>query len=132
LTLDLPAAAPLIMADPDRLQQVLGNLLANGLRHVCQGDQRPHRLHIWLEQVDGRLQLAVADNGPGLSPAARQHVFDRFWRGESSRSRDQGGSGLGLAICRAIVEAHHGRIWAEETPGGGATFILELSIQTAD
>jgi signal transduction histidine kinase len=89
-------------------------------------------LHIWLEQVDGRLQLAVADNGPGLSPAARQHVFDRFWRGESSRSRDQGGSGLGLAICRAIVEAHHGRIWAEETPGGGATFILELSIQTAD
>jgi signal transduction histidine kinase len=126
LTLDLPDVAPLIMADPDRLQQVLSNLLANGLRHARQGEAQPHRLHIWLGQADGRLQLGVADNGPGLSPEARQHVFDRFWRGESSRSRDQGGSGLGLAICRAIAEAHHGRIWAEETPGGGATFVLEL------
>jgi signal transduction histidine kinase len=130
LIVDLPAAGPLVIADPDRLQQVLSNLLANGLRHVRQNGSLAPTLQITVTTADGRGCLAVADNGPGLSPAARQRVFDRFWRAENSRSRDQGGSGLGLAICRAIVEAHHGRIWVEETPGGGATFILELPVET--
>jgi two-component system OmpR family sensor kinase len=71
-------------------------------------------------------QLRVSDNGPGLSPEAQQHIFDRFWRADRARSRDQGGSGLGLAICQAIVDAHDGRIWVESTAGQGATFIVEL------
>ena len=132
LTVDLPAAAPPILADPDRLQQVLSNLLANGLRHVRQNGRDHPAVQIKVTTADGRGRLAVIDNGPGLSPAARQRVFDRFWRAEGSRNRDQGGSGLGLAICRAIVEAHHGRIWAEETPGGGATFVLELPLENND
>jgi signal transduction histidine kinase len=128
LILDAPPNLPLVLADPDRLQQVMGNLTANALRHIGQGTRQPLSLRLALAELPGAVQVRVADNGPGLSPEARAHVFDRFWRAESSRSRDQGGSGLGLAICRGIVLAHHGQIWAEETPGGGATFVFTLPV----
>ncbi|HRQ37248.1 MAG TPA: ATP-binding protein [Chloroflexota bacterium] len=128
LLLDVPAAVPLVLADSDRIQQVMGNLVANALRHLRQGTCQPCMLRLELSEQPGMVQVCVADNGPGLSPEARQHVFDRFWRAESSRTRDQGGSGLGLTICRGIVLAHHGRIWVDETPGGGATFIFALPV----
>ncbi len=132
LVLDTTANLPLVLADPDRLQQVTSNLVANALRHLSQSGRQPHQLRLTVRPFADRVQVCVADNGPGLSPEARQHVFDRFWRGESSRSRDQGGSGLGLAICRGIVQAHNGRIWVEETPGGGATFCFTLPIHHPD
>ena len=121
-----PAVSPLVLADPDRLQQVLGNLMANALRYVVRGERQPRTVQFRLVVLDDAVQVFVADNGPGLSAEAQGHVFDRFWRAENSRSRDQGGSGLGLAICRAIITAHNGRIWVQDTPDGGATFAFQL------
>jgi len=72
------------------------------------------------------VRLSVSDNGPGLSAEAQAHVFDRFWRGDRARNRSAGGSGLGLAICRAIVQAHGGRIWVESEIGSGTTFHAAL------
>ena len=115
------------LADPGRIRQVLGNLLSNALRHVNTGENDTPQVTLSLMERGDVAQLRVSDNGPGLSPEAQEHIFDRFWRADHARSRDQGGSGLGLAICRAIVNAHDGRIWVESTAGEGATFIIELS-----
>jgi signal transduction histidine kinase len=102
LLTDLPAEPVSITADADRLRQVLGNLLANALRHVTKGENGPPQVTVSLVRQNGTAVLRIADNGPGLSPQAQAHVFDRFWRADSARSRDQGGSGLGLAICKAV------------------------------
>jgi len=126
LTAEVPAEAVMITADPSRIRQVLGNLLSNALRHVSAGENGPPQVTLSLFNRGDVAQLRVSDNGPGLSPEAQQHIFDRFWRADRARSRDQGGSGLGLAICRAIVDAHDGRIWVKSTAGQGATFIIEL------
>jgi signal transduction histidine kinase len=72
--------------------------------------------------------VSVSDNGPGLSPEAQQHVFDRFWRADAGRSRDRGGSGLGLAISKGIIIAHGGQIWVESAAGQGAKFTFELPV----
>jgi signal transduction histidine kinase len=117
---------PPITADPARLRQLLGNLLANALRYARQDTNPQVQVRITLQP--GFVQVDVADNGPGLSPEAQTHVFDRFWRGDGARSRDQGGSGLGLAICRAIVTAHRGRITVNSTPNHGATFSFSLPL----
>jgi signal transduction histidine kinase len=71
----------------------------------------------------------VRDTGPGIAPADLPFVFDRFWRADRSRSRDDGSAGLGLAIARQLVEAHGGRIWAESQPGQGATFSFTLPVK---
>ena len=73
-----------------------------------------------------RLEISVTDDGPGIAPEQLEHVFERFYRAEESRSRDSGGSGLGLAIARAIVEAHGGRIEAESELGAGTTVRIDL------
>lgn len=126
LTAVLPPHPTLITADSDRIQQVLGNLIANALRHITKDNATP-TVTITLTNNDNNTQLRITDNGPGLTPTAQAHVFDRFWREDSARNRKNGGSGLGLAICRAIVEAHNGRISLESTPGLGATFIINLT-----
>ena len=125
LTAELDAAVPLIQADKARLQQVLGNLLGNALRHAPQGNDAP-LIRVAVTPTDGGVRLAVADNGPGMAPEAAAHVFDRFWRADAARSRDRGGSGLGLAICQGIVQAHNGRIWVETEPGRGTIFLAEF------
>ena len=73
-----------------------------------------------------RLGISVSDTGPGISPDELEQIFERFHRVDRGRARDSGGTGLGLAIARAIVEAHGGRIWAESSQGGGATFRVDL------
>ncbi len=130
LELALEADLPRVLADEARLQQVLGNLLSNALRHVSQGDASPLlvRLAVTAPGPAGVVRVSVSDNGPGLSLEAQQHVFDRFWRADAGRSRERGGSGLGLAISRGIVIAHGGQIWVESIPGQGATFIFELPV----
>lgn len=122
LTLERPASLPLVLADRDRLAQVMGNLLSNALRHT------PPEGRITVRVTDrGReVVIAVADNGPGVPPEDLSHLFERFWRRDPSRQRATGGSGLGLSIARHIVEAHSGRIWAEPTPGGGLTVAFTL------
>jgi signal transduction histidine kinase len=121
---------PLIQADEARVQQVLGNLLSNALRHVGQGGALSPEVRLAVSAPDQAefVRVSVADNGPGLSPEAQQHVFDRFWRADAGRSREKGGSGLGLAISRGIVIAHGGQIWVESSPGHGAAFVFELPV----
>ncbi len=114
---------PLMRADIDRVRQTLYNLLSNALRHTPAGGMvritaRPASL------PDGRggVEIAVEDTGPGLSPEEQAHVFDRFWRADASRSRDQGGSGLGLTIARRLIEAQGGVMGVDSEPGQGARF----------
>ena len=109
-------------ADPDRLTQVLRNLVRNAVAHTAPGG----RIAVVAHARAGRLTVAVTDSGPGIAPEHLERVFERFYRVDEGRSRDRGGSGLGLAIARAIVEAHGGRIWAESQPGQGTTITLEL------
>ena len=128
LAAEIPAGLPLLNADADRIQQVLGNLLANAVRHVVRGSAAEPAVTLRVALDGAALRFAVADNGPGLSPAEREKVFARFWRGDRSRSRGQGGSGLGLAIAAAIVTAHGGHIWVESDPGAGSTFSFSLPL----
>jgi signal transduction histidine kinase len=123
LKLDAQAGLPEILADPDRLAQVLGNLISNSLRYT------PSNGEIILGgRPDGNsLILTVTDNGRGIAPEALPHVFDRFYRGDSARTRAEE-SGLGLAIARSIVEAHGGAISAESSPGVGTTMKITLPI----
>jgi signal transduction histidine kinase len=122
LTLETPPDLPQVLADRDRLAQVLGNLLSNALRYVPQGG------HIVVRVKDQGQEVAVsvADDGPGVRPADLPRLFERFWRGDPARQRATGGSGLGLAIARHIVGAHGGRIWAAPTPAGGLTVTFTI------
>jgi signal transduction histidine kinase len=105
-------------ADPDRLAQVVRNLVANAVAHTEVGG----RVDVRASATEGRLRVEVADDGPGIPADEAAHLFERFYRSPETRARDRGGSGLGLAIARAIVEAHGGRIWAEPGPGGRVGF----------
>ena len=117
---------PDIQADPDRIRQVLFNLLFNGLRHTPPGGK------ITLEGTadDQGICVSVTDTGEGLDPEQLSSVFDRFYRGDKSRSRETGGSGLGLAIVKAIVEAHGGRVEVHSPGKGlGSTFTVYFPYQ---
>ncbi len=120
-----------VSADSARIQQVMGNLLSNALRHARLGNSHKPEVNVEVIRHLRVVQVRVNDNGPGLSLDNQKHVFDRFWRADASRSRDNGGSGLGLAICRGIILAHQGRIWVESDPDGGATFSFELPLVTS-
>jgi two-component system OmpR family sensor kinase/two-component system sensor histidine kinase BaeS len=107
---------PELLLDPVRTQQVVGNLVNNALRFVPAGGR------IWIEvhaQDNGWVSIAVNDTGPGIPEADLPYIFNRFWRGDKSRSRSSGGAGLGLAIARQLVEAQGGKISARNLPGGG-------------
>lgn len=119
-------------ADPQRLGQVLGNLVANALRHTPSGG----RVTLGAapagdgEEPDG-IEIWVADTGTGVPPEDLPRIFDRFWRADRARSHEEGaGSGLGLAIARSLVQLHGGRIWAESegVPGKGTTVFLVLPL----
>jgi histidine kinase len=112
-----------VEADPDRLGQVLENLVGNAIRYSPQG--APLTLRATAEAQD--VVIGVSDQGVGLTPEQRERVFERFYRVDPSRARALGGSGIGLAIARALTEAMGGRIWADsEGPGKGSTFSVAL------
>jgi two-component system OmpR family sensor kinase len=111
-----------VIADGDRITQVIRNLVRNAIEHTSAGGS----IRVAAAASDGRLRISVEDDGPGIPPRQRDRIFARFYRAESSRDRSAGGSGLGLAIARAIVEAHGGRIWVGEAPSGGARVTFEL------
>lgn len=124
LTLAFQAAAPHapLTADPDRVAQVLSNLLENALRYTPAGGW----VGVSVRVLTGGLELSVEDSGPGLAEGAPTRVFERFYRAEPSRGRAGGGSGLGLAIVRTLVELHGGHVEAHNRPEGGAAFHVTL------
>ena len=121
-----------IRADAARLHQVLANLIANALRYAPQGNTNPPAVNVAVENLSGAVRIGVKDNGPGLTIEQQQHVFDRFWRSDSARNRDEGGSGLGLAIAQGIVEAHGGSIVVASDAGSGTEMIVLLPKAEAD
>lgn len=118
----LDPAGGILEGDPDRLTQVLRNLVRNAVTHTEPGD----KISIQARPIDGRLEVTVTDMGPGIPPDQLERIFERFYRVDGDRSRATGGGGLGLAIARAIIEAHGGTIRAESPRGQGATFRIEL------
>jgi len=147
LGVNIPQSLPMVSLDPQRIGQVLHNLLANALRYTPAGGSvsvagwsfevrqgrlfSPHPFSAaLLPPIDGHwLALSVADSGPGIPPQDLPHVFERFYRGDRSRSRSSGGTGLGLAIARQLVEAHGGKISMENDPQGGARFTFVLPVR---
>jgi two-component system, OmpR family, sensor kinase len=113
-----------VTGDETRLRQVLDNLLANARTHTPAGTP----VSVELRHADGRATLTVADRGPGLTDEQAAHVFERFYRADSSRARESGGAGLGLSIVTAVTEAHGGTVEARARPGGGATFVIALPL----
>ena len=118
----------------DHLTRVVRNLVENAERHAA----GTVRLELRRVSANGRgpqVQLVVSDDGPGVPPEHREHIFDRFIRLDDARSRpdgdNSGGSGLGLAICREIVTAHGGRIWADAARGGGGRFVVQIPANPA-
>ncbi|AKH17266.1 sensor histidine kinase [Deinococcus soli (ex Cha et al. 2016)] len=109
-------------ADADRLKQVLINLVSNALKAGAQ------TVTLRSERVGAEVRLSVQDDGPGIPEDQLERLFDRFYRLEDSRSRDQGGAGLGLSIARGIVDAHGGRIWLDSEVGQGTTAHVQLPV----
>lgn len=122
LSAEADPGLPEVEVDPDRMAQVLGNLLDNALRHTPAGG----RVDCRASAADGAVTFTITDTGPGITPQDLPNIFERFYRSDASRQRDGGGSGLGLAIARSLVEAHGGRLWAESPPGTGARLCVTL------
>ena len=126
-----PTSAPVI-GDESRMRQVVANLLTNAMRYTPAGT--PLEIAVGVrEDVPGSplSVIEVRDHGPGIHGEDRERVFERFYRTDTSRSRETGGTGLGLSIVAAILEQHDGSVHIEETPGGGATFVISLPFYPA-
>lgn len=132
IAFDKPSTITQAIADPDRVTQVLHNLLANALRYTPAGGKITVSTRAVDNSTDGRtneIEVSVEDTGPGIALANLGRVFDRFWRADKSRTRQPGelvGSGLGLAISKQLVEAQGGRICVESEPGKGSRFWFTL------
>jgi two-component system OmpR family sensor kinase len=114
-----------VIADRLRIMQAVANLISNVRMHT----EPDTPVDIAVEQQGGRVVISVADHGTGIPPEQMASVFDRFFRSDESRARPTGGAGLGLSIVAAVAKAHDGKAWAEETPGGGATFKIEITAE---
>jgi two-component system sensor histidine kinase BaeS len=124
LKLEAEANLPEVLVDPQRFQQVVGNLIDNALRYTPEGSS----IDLIIHRTEKTVELTVADEGPGIPENELGHIFDRFWRGEKSRARSTGGAGLGLSIARQLVEAQGGQITAHNRPGGGFEVQITLPV----
>jgi len=111
-------------ADANRLQQVLFNLVENAIKYGRSEGHVTIRGHC---SGDGKVELCVEDDGPGIPVEAKERVFERFYRVDRARSRETGGTGLGLAIVKHIIQAHGGEVWVKSELGRGAAFFFTLS-----
>ncbi len=126
ITMNAPDSLPNVVADPQRTEQVIGNIIANSLRYI------PGKGWIKLDlgTVDGSVELSISDNGPGVPEDQLEWVFTRFWRSEKSRARATGGAGLGLTIAKQLIEAQGGKISASRCPEGGLKITIQLPKET--
>lgn len=125
LTVMLDSDLPVTIADPDRITQVLVNLLGNALQYTPAGGT----VTVRADHTPDTITVTVSDTGIGIAPEHLQHLFERFYRVDKSRSRTGGGNGIGLTIARHLIEAHDGRIWATSPgPGAGSTFTFTLPV----
>lgn len=122
LTADVGDEVDPVTLNSAKISRVLDNLLSNSLRYTPAGG----RVVVTAGRDGGNILVAVEDSGPGFNEADIPRLFEQFYRGEQARTRATGGAGLGLAIARGVVEAHDGRIWAENMPGGGARVSFTL------
>lgn len=120
------SSSAIVAAEENKLRQVITNLMGNALRFTPDGS--PIEIAVEANREGRVAMISVIDHGEGIPPQIREKIFQRFWRADTSRTRDTGGSGLGLAIVSSIVAAHHGTVRALETPGGGATFEVTLPL----
>jgi len=123
ISVDIPEGLSEVKADPDRIIQVLRNILNNAYRYTPDNGKISISA---LQKDEDTVQLRISDNGTGVSENELIKIFNRFYRIDTSRQRDGEGSGLGLAIARSIVERHGGKIWAESNPGGGLSVLIDL------
>ena len=123
LVLDVPSSLPLIWADEERLGQVILNLLTNSYNWSPEGGEVALRA----KEEEATLIVEVEDSGAGIAKRDQQRIFEAYYRG-SSKGQRIGGLGLGLALCKAIVEAHGGRIWVESEKGKGSTFSFSIPL----
>jgi signal transduction histidine kinase len=121
-----PEDSPVRVA-PDKVERVLLNLLTNALRHTPSDGA----VSVLVQPDTDHVLVAIEDTGAGLTPAAAQRMFERFWRDDESRARSTGGAGLGLAIAHGLVQAHGGSIWAENRASGGARVAFTLPLAPA-
>ena len=127
------AGAPdsLVLADPDAMNQVFGNLIENALKYGKSGLRIRVGARLVKSETAHEVEFTVQDFGPGIPSEHLNRIFERFYRVDKARSRESGGTGLGLAIVKHIVQAHGGRIWAESELGSGATFHFTLPVAPA-
>lgn len=124
LDADLPATLPVVNADPERIGQVLSNLVGNAIKFTPSGG----RITVSAVERDGAVEIAVSDTGSGISTDHLPHIFDRYWQSGESNIRTRG-AGLGLPIARGIVEAHGGRMWVRSESGKGSTFVFTIPVR---
>src|SRR5215510_868921 len=127
---DAPVDPVIVAVDGSRIRQLVMNLLTNAVKYTPAGG----RVRLWLERDDGRVRFGVSDSGIGIAPGDLPHIFDRFWRADSARTRtgERPGVGLGLAICKWIAEAHGGTIEVQSRPGRGTTFSVTLPAEPSE
>jgi len=121
IVVDFPPNFPVVLADEERLAQVLSNLISNSIKYSPEGGE----IRISGQVRPKQVIICVSDQGPGIAPGDIPHVFDRFYRA-SDASRKTKGAGLGLYLARAVIEAHAGRIWVDPKPGDGARICFSL------
>lgn len=123
------ALQPVVLGDENRVRQVVANLLGNARRFTT--EDSPIELRIGVDARDRMGWIEIVDHGEGVPDQIKDKIFQRFWRADTSRTRETGGSGLGLSIVASIVEALHGAVQVVDTPGGGATFRVALPLADA-
>jgi signal transduction histidine kinase len=127
LTEQVDPGLPPISVEPDRIRQILVNLLTNAHEYSPEGAS----IAVAARAVGAEVEIAVSDNGPGIPPEQLEHIFERFTRGDAGLTQRVGGTGLGLAISKSLVELHGGSIEAQSTVGQGSTFRFRLPIATS-
>ncbi|MTH70283.1 sensor histidine kinase [Agromyces bracchium] len=122
----VPVRRATVLAEENKIRQVITNLMGNAVRFTPV--ESPIEIRVSVDDDAERALLEIVDHGEGIPPQIREKIFQRFWRADTSRTRETGGSGLGLAIVSSIVSAHNGHVDVVETPGGGATFRVALPL----